>query len=62
MIIGVDINNEKKKLGERFGMTHFANPKEVGSDLVAHLLNMTKSGNDQIGGADLCSTAPATSQ
>jgi len=23
MIIGVDINNEKKKWGERFGMTHF---------------------------------------
>src|SRR5262249_50639676 len=37
MIIGVDINNGKKEWGERFGMTHFVNPKEVGSDLVAHL-------------------------
>src|SRR6266566_5230753 len=50
--IGVDINNAKKQWGERFGMTHFVNPKEVGSDLVAHLVNMTKRGADQIGGAD----------
>src|SRR6186997_2371399 len=52
MIIGVDINNTRKEWGERFGMTHFVNPKEAGSDLVAHLVNMTKAGADQIGGAD----------
>jgi len=52
MIIGVDINNDKKHWGERFGMTHFVNPKEVGNDLVPHLVNMTKKGADQIGGAD----------
>src|ERR1700731_187070 len=52
MIIGVDINPDKKAWGERFGMTHFVNPKEVDGDLVAHLVNMTKSGADQIGGAD----------
>src|SRR5487761_2577511 len=52
MIIGVDVNPEKKAGGERFGMTHFVNPKEVDGDLVAHLVNMTKSGADQIGGAD----------
>jgi S-(hydroxymethyl)glutathione dehydrogenase/alcohol dehydrogenase len=52
MIVGVDINNAKKQWGERFGMTHFVNPKEVGGDLVAHLVNMTKRGADQIGGAD----------
>ncbi|ESR23217.1 S-(hydroxymethyl)glutathione dehydrogenase/class III alcohol dehydrogenase [Lutibaculum baratangense] len=52
MIIGVDLNNDKKEWGERFGMTHFVNPKEVGSDLVPHLVNMTKRGADQIGGAD----------
>src|SRR6266702_4641373 len=52
MIIGVDINNAKKQWGERFGMTHFVNPKEVGGDLVANLVNMTKRGADQIGGAD----------
>src|ERR671939_1673751 len=37
MIIGVDINNDRKSWGERFGMTHFVNPKEVGADLVPHL-------------------------
>ncbi len=60
MIIGVDINNDRKPWGERFGMTHFVNPKDAGGDpgsgtgagLVAHLVNMTKSGADQIGGAD----------
>src|ERR1051325_3994935 len=50
MIIGVDVNNSKKEWGERFGMTHFVNPKEVGSDLVPHLVTMTKQGADQIGG------------
>ena len=52
MIIGVDINNDKKAWGERFGMTHFVNPTEVQGDLVPHLVNMTKRGADQIGGAD----------
>ena len=52
MIIGVDVNNSKKEWGERFGMTHFVNPTEVQGDLVAHLVNMTKRGADQIGGAD----------
>jgi S-(hydroxymethyl)glutathione dehydrogenase/alcohol dehydrogenase len=52
MIIGVDINPERKQWGERFGMTHFVNAKEAGADLVAHLVNMTKKGADQIGGAD----------
>src|ERR1700761_7943753 len=52
MIIGVDLNPDKKAWGERFGMTHFVDPSEVGGDLVAHLVDMTKSGADQIGGAD----------
>jgi S-(hydroxymethyl)glutathione dehydrogenase / alcohol dehydrogenase len=52
MIIGVDINNDRKAWGERFGMTHFVNPKDLGKDLVPHLVDMTKSGLDQIGGAD----------
>ena len=42
MIIGVDINNGRKAWGERFGMTHFVNPKDLGKDLVPHLVNMTK--------------------
>jgi S-(hydroxymethyl)glutathione dehydrogenase/alcohol dehydrogenase len=52
MIIGVDINNGKKEWGERFGMTHFVNPSGIEGDLVPHLVNMTKRGADQIGGAD----------
>ncbi|WP_046117156.1 S-(hydroxymethyl)glutathione dehydrogenase/class III alcohol dehydrogenase [Sinorhizobium sp. PC2] len=52
MIIGVDINNDKKPWGERFGMTHFVNPTEVGDDIVPYLVNLTKRGADQIGGAD----------
>ncbi|MER2634868.1 MAG: S-(hydroxymethyl)glutathione dehydrogenase/class III alcohol dehydrogenase [Rhizobiaceae bacterium] len=52
MIIGVDINNARKEWGERFGMTHFVNPTEIDGDVVAHIVNMTKRGADQIGGAD----------
>jgi S-(hydroxymethyl)glutathione dehydrogenase/alcohol dehydrogenase len=52
MIIGVDINPERKAWGERFGMTHFVNPKEISGDLVPYLVDMTKRGADQIGGAD----------
>ena len=51
-IIGVDLNNDRKAWGEKFGMTQFVNPKEVSGDLVAHLVGMTKHGADQIGGAD----------
>ena len=57
MIIGVDLNPDKKAWGERFGMTHFVNPKEVGGDLVAHLVELTKGGADYsfecIGNVDL---------
>lgn len=52
MIIGVDLNNAKREWGERFGMTHFVNPREIDGDIVQHLVNMTKRGADQIGGAD----------
>jgi len=46
MIVGVDLNPERKAWGERFGMTHFVNPKEVGADLVNHLVNLTGGGAD----------------
>src|SRR5215470_14974824 len=45
-IIGVDINPARKPLAEKFGMTHFVNPKEVEGDLVPHLVNLTKGGAD----------------
>jgi len=45
-IIGVDLNPARKALGEKFGMTHFVNPKEVQGDLVAHLVELTGGGAD----------------
>ena len=45
-IVGVDINPNKRELAEKFGMTHFVNPKEVEGDLVAYLVDLTKGGAD----------------
>jgi S-(hydroxymethyl)glutathione dehydrogenase / alcohol dehydrogenase len=45
-IIGVDLNPARKALGEKFGMTHFVNPKELQGDLVAHLVELTGGGAD----------------
>jgi S-(hydroxymethyl)glutathione dehydrogenase/alcohol dehydrogenase len=46
MIVGVDTNPSKRALAEKFGMTHFVNPKEAEGDVVAHLVNLTKGGAD----------------
>jgi len=46
MIVGVDLNPSRKLLAEKFGMTHFVNPKEVEGDLVPYLVNLTKGGAD----------------
>ena len=46
MIVGVDTNPARKSLGEKFGMTHFVNPKEVEGDLVPYLVSLTKGGAD----------------
>src|SRR6478736_4040338 len=46
MIVGVDLNNDRKAWGERFGMTHFVNPNDVKGDLVAHLVELTGGGAD----------------
>jgi S-(hydroxymethyl)glutathione dehydrogenase / alcohol dehydrogenase len=46
MIVGVDLNPKKKAWGERFGMTHFVNPKEVKGDLVPYLVDLTGGGAD----------------
>ena len=45
-IIGVDINPNKRPLAEKFGMTHFVNPNEVGGDLVKYLVDLTGGGAD----------------
>ncbi len=46
MIVGIDINADRKELAERFGMTHFVNPKEVEGDLVPYIVDLTKGGAD----------------
>ena len=45
-IIGVDINPKRKAIAEKFGMTHFVNPKEVQGDLVPYLVSLTDGGAD----------------
>lgn len=45
-IIGVDTNPAKRALAEKFGMTHFVNPKEVEGDLVPYLVSLTGGGAD----------------
>jgi len=46
MIVGVDTNPAKRALAEKFGMTHFVDPKEAGAELVPHLVNLTRGGAD----------------
>ncbi len=46
MIVGVDINPDRKAIAEKFGMTHFVNPTEVEGDLVPYLVDLTKGGAD----------------
>jgi S-(hydroxymethyl)glutathione dehydrogenase/alcohol dehydrogenase len=46
MIVGVDLNPARKEIAEKFGMTHFVNPKEVEGDLVPYLVDLTKGGAD----------------
>ncbi len=45
MIVGVDINPDREDWGRRFGMTHFANPRDVG-DIVQHIVALTDGGAD----------------
>ncbi|MEK9685259.1 MAG: S-(hydroxymethyl)glutathione dehydrogenase/class III alcohol dehydrogenase [Rhodospirillaceae bacterium] len=45
-IVGVDLNSEKQHLASQFGMTEFVNPKDVGGDLVNHLIELTDGGAD----------------
>jgi S-(hydroxymethyl)glutathione dehydrogenase/alcohol dehydrogenase len=46
MIVGVDLNPHKREMAEKFGMTHFVNPREVEGDLVPYLVDLTKGGAD----------------
>jgi S-(hydroxymethyl)glutathione dehydrogenase/alcohol dehydrogenase len=46
MIVGVDVNPAREALARKFGLTHFVNPKDVGADLVAQLVELTGGGAD----------------
>ena len=46
MIVGVDTNPARQALGEKFGMTHFVNPKDVAGELAPYLVDLTKGGAD----------------
>jgi S-(hydroxymethyl)glutathione dehydrogenase/alcohol dehydrogenase len=46
-IIGVDTNPAKRAMAEKFGMTHFVNPNEVGADKVVQaIVDLTDGGAD----------------
>ena len=46
-IVGIDINPGKRALAERFGMTDFVNPKEIGNDKVVEaVVDITGGGAD----------------
>jgi S-(hydroxymethyl)glutathione dehydrogenase / alcohol dehydrogenase len=46
LIVGVDLNDRKKALAEKLGMTHFVNPRQIEGDLVSHLVELTGGGAD----------------
>jgi S-(hydroxymethyl)glutathione dehydrogenase / alcohol dehydrogenase len=46
-IIGIDLNAAKRAMAEKFGMTHFINPDEVGRDKVVQaIVDLTGGGAD----------------
>ena len=44
-IIGIDVNATKRPLAEKFGMTHFVNPKDV-ANVVQAIVELTDGGVD----------------
>jgi S-(hydroxymethyl)glutathione dehydrogenase/alcohol dehydrogenase len=46
-IIGVDLNPARRAMAETFGMTHFINPKDIGTDKVVQaIVDLTGGGAD----------------
>jgi len=46
-IIGIDVNPAKRAMAERFGVTHFLNPEEIGRDKVVQAVqDLTDGGAD----------------
>ncbi len=53
IIIGVDLNNDKKDIADQFGMTHFINPTELDGQSVSEaIIELTKTEIDDWGGVD----------
>ncbi len=56
-IVGVDRHPARRALAEQFGMTHFVDATEAGSELVPHLVSLTDGGADYsfecVGNVDL---------
>ena len=46
MIVGVDINPAREATARKFGMTDFVNPSDIDSDVVGHLVELTRGGAD----------------
>ena len=57
MVIGVDVNDDKRALGEAMGMTHFVNPSKIEGNVVEHIVALTDGGADYsfecVGNVDL---------
>jgi S-(hydroxymethyl)glutathione dehydrogenase/alcohol dehydrogenase len=45
-IVGVDVNPARKAIAEKFGATHFVDPRAVKGDLVPYLVDLTGGGAD----------------
>ncbi|MBY0422862.1 MAG: S-(hydroxymethyl)glutathione dehydrogenase/class III alcohol dehydrogenase [Parvularculaceae bacterium] len=46
-IVGIDVNPDKRAMAEKFGMTHFINPSEVGAkNVVDKIVEITGGGAD----------------
>jgi S-(hydroxymethyl)glutathione dehydrogenase/alcohol dehydrogenase len=46
MIVAIDVNPAREPIARKFGATHFVNPAELKSDLVPHLVDLTRGGAD----------------
>ena len=52
MIIGIDTNDAKADMGQRFGMTHFLNPSQLDGSVSDAILALTRTEQDSFGGVD----------
>jgi S-(hydroxymethyl)glutathione dehydrogenase/alcohol dehydrogenase len=48
MIVGVDVNPGRRAIAEKLGATHFVDASQLGGELVAHLVALTRGGGDVV--------------